>query len=142
MDASTTAELQSLLQENDYDFRFNCGYSKPTPRIDISEKEELIRVVWLHYIFFLPHAELEQLRKGLRETLQVDVLCCLHPENVWSLLAASSAFEVTAKFFLESFIINYSDQGSNKRTLEEALVLHWTDFIQECEGEHLTHYDG
>ena len=68
MNASTTAELQSLLQENDYDFRFNCGYSKPTPRIDISEKEELIRVVWLHYIFFLPHAELEQLRKGLRNT--------------------------------------------------------------------------
>ena len=37
----------------------------------VNDEHHLVKCVWLHYIFFVLHAELEQLRKGLRETLQL-----------------------------------------------------------------------
>lgn len=121
--------------EEELDFRFECGYLKPTCQIELADKDQLIKCVWLHYIFFVPHAELEQLRKGLRETLQLELLVCLHPREVWSLLVASSDFEVSPEFFLDSFAIVYSDQGCNRRTAEEAVILHWNDHITDGGGE-------
>ncbi len=74
---------------------------------------------------------MEQLRKGLRETLQI---VCLHPGEMHSFLIASSDFDVTTEFLLDSFVINYSEVGSNRRIVEEALILSWTDYIMECAG--------
>jgi len=86
---------------------------------------------------FHPHCELEQLRKGFRETLQVELLVCLHAKQIHGLLAASCIYDVTPEFFLDEFAINYSDPGSNKRTAEEAVILHWSDFITDCKGKKL-----
>ena len=60
-EVSTTEELRSLLNEDEFDFRFTCGYTKPTQQID---KHELSSSIWLHYVLYNPHAELEQLQKG------------------------------------------------------------------------------
>ena len=30
--------------------------------------------------------------------------------------------------------IYYSEQGNNKRTLEESVMLNWTDDVMECDG--------
>ena len=68
--------------------------------------------------YFAPHCELEQLRKGLRETLQVELLVCLHAEQIHGLLAASTVYDVSPNFFLEEFAINYSDNGSNHHTAD------------------------
>ena len=83
-------------------------------------------------MFFVNHAELEQLRKGLRETLQLELLVCLHPREVWSFLVASSDYEVSSEYLLDSFAILYSEQGCNKRTAEEAVILYWNDYITDC----------
>jgi len=45
------------------DFHFDCGYLKPVYLLHLSNKDELIKAAWLHYVFFLPHAELEQLKR-------------------------------------------------------------------------------
>lgn len=103
----------------------------PHAKISITDKEEFLRTVWLHYVFFAPHAELQQLSKGFRETLDVSTLCILHSKQMWGLLAASPAYEVTASQLIDSFLIKYSEQGSNKRTSEEAIMLHWADFLQD-----------
>lgn len=34
------------------------------------------------------------------------------------------------------FITEYSDVGSNHRTLEEQAWIHFMDFLDECEGKH------
>ena len=34
----------------------------------------MVHSIWLHFVLFQPHAELEQLREGLCNTLQVDVV--------------------------------------------------------------------
>ena len=48
-----------------------------------------MRSVWKHYIFFYVHAELVQLKKGIDETLNFGLVTCVHPQEVWSLFAAS-----------------------------------------------------
>ena len=66
-----------------------------------------------------------------------EFLVCLHAEQIHGLLAASCIYDVTPEFFLDEFAINYSDPGSNKRTAEEAVILHWSDFITDCKGKML-----
>ena len=66
----TSNEAVKLVVSNDLsDVLFECGYNKPLTNIQLSHREEIVKVVWLHYVFFRPHAELDQLRKGFLETL-------------------------------------------------------------------------
>ena len=119
------------------DIRFECGYPKPTCQLELSDSEKLIKALWLHYTFFLPHAELEQLHRGLRDTLQLDALICNYPCEIRSLLVASPNFNVTPDYLLDAFSIEYSEQGNNKRTAEEAIILYWTEYVMESAGEYL-----
>ena len=80
-------------------------------------------------------AELQQLRKGIRETLQMELPICMYPNEVHSLLVPSSSLKITTHFFLDEVIIDYSDHGSNKRTFEEAVILHWSDYIIDLPGK-------
>ena len=132
--ATATSDLQKLLETEEFAFRFDCGYSKATFQIDISNRDELIKSIWLHYVFFLPHAELDQLRKGLRETLQLEILVILHPNEMRSFLVASTDYDINPNYLLDSFVIRYSRQGDNKRTAEEAVIVYWNDYVMECNG--------
>ena len=105
------------------------------PQLKLSDRDELFKSIWLHYTFFVPLAEIQQLRKGLRETLQVELLTALYPDEMHSFLVGSSMFDVTPTFLCDSFVIRYSETGSNKRAPEEAVILNWTDYIMECSGE-------
>ena len=126
-------ELKCLVSSDRFDFRFDCGYGKAVSQLQLSDKTTIINSIWLHYVFFLPHAEIEQLRKGFRETLQVELLICLHPNEMRTLLSPNGAFNITASFLLDSFAVNYSETGTHKRTLEEAVMVHWSDYVTECE---------
>ena len=66
--------------------------------------------------------------------MQIESLMCFYPEEMHSLLVASSKYDVTSSYLLDSFAIQYSDAGSNKRTVEESIILSWTDYISDCEG--------
>lgn len=110
-------------------FRFHCGYSKPC--ISLDDKDEFIHSIWLHFVHFNPHAELEQLRKGLHQTLQVELLALTYSNELWAVLAASPIFEVTPKLLLDSLVVHYSENGSNSRTKEEALIYMWSEYVTE-----------
>lgn len=122
------------MQTNEFDFRFHCGYSKPVAHMDIADRDEFIRAIWLHYVLFQPYAELQQFQQGLKDTLQLDLLFALYPHDMWSLFASTNAYDVTVDYLLDSFLIQYSDQGSNNRALEESIVYMWSQYITECEG--------
>ena len=127
----TPDEFQSLVCSDSFDFRFHCGYSKVA---NFKDKDEMIKAIWLHYVHFNPHAELQQLRKGFLETLQMELLTCIHPNSVRSLLVASECFDVTPEYLLERLVIDYSDNGSNNRTKEEAIVCWWSEYVTDCNG--------
>ena len=101
------------------------------------ETPKLVKTVWLHFVQFYPHAELAQLRKGVRETLDFDRFIMMHPDCVWSLLTSSNSFNVTSSYLLDAFVILYSDEGSNKCTKEEAIVFYWYDYVSECQGMYV-----
>ena len=48
---------------------------------------------------------------------------------MWALLASCGAYNVTPQFLCDSFVIQYSDNGSNNRTYEEAVVYMWFEYI-------------
>ena len=127
-----------MIQE-ELDFRFERGYSKPTSRVELSDKYQIIKSVWLHYIYFLPNVELQQLRRGIHDTLQLGLLVYSHSSTLLSLLMASSAFEVSSDYLLDSFTIKYSEKGSNRRTVEEAIIVNWTDYVIECAGKYMSY---
>lgn len=98
----------------------------------INDKENIVRTVWLHFVLFQPHAELAQLRKGLCNTLQFELLIIQYPQEMRAVLAASDIFDVTAKILRDSFVVEFSPNGSNKRTKEEAIVYYWFEYISDC----------
>ena len=120
-----------------YNFRYACGYCKP---IEQMNKDEFLHAVWLHYVFFQPHAELVQLRSGFWETLQVELLACAHSKELRAFLAYSQSFNVSVSCLQEMFAIRYSENGSNDRTKEEAVIMYWMEYIENCEREFKCRY--
>ena len=110
---TTTEEFKEELGQEIFDFRFDCGYSEP---ITIADKDDFIYAIWVYYVFFHPHAELHQLRKGFKETLQMELLLLTHGKHVHNLLAISHAFDPTPTFLIDGVVIHYSLEGSNNRT--------------------------
>ena len=60
----------------------------------------------------------------------MELMVCLHPDEIRALLVAS--LYVKASFFHNHFVVQYSEQGSNGRTAEEAVMLNWAEYINEC----------
>ena len=133
MDISSVEELRSFVDKN-LEMRFECGYQKPTISLQMSDRQELMKAVWLHFVYFLPLAELQQLRKGLRETLQLEMVFVQYPDEMHSFLASSSVFDVTADDIIDWFEVVYSERGSNKRRSEEAVFVMWTNYLMDCSG--------
>ena len=94
--------------------------------VTLKDKEVLIRCIWLHFVLYSPLAELKQLQKGLFETFQFKHLVDNYAKEVWRLLAASNMYEIIPKFLCNSFVVEYSFNGSNNRTQEENIVFHGT----------------
>ena len=50
---TSTAEFREYVTDQ-LDFHFDCGFLKPVHLLDLSDKDQLIKAVWLHYVFFCP----------------------------------------------------------------------------------------
>ena len=84
-------------------------------------------------MFFEAHAELQQFKKGFRETLEMDVLVGNNPVEIRSLLVPSD-FRMTAKALLDLFTVNYSSDEL-KRCLEDQVIAYWRRYIVNIEAE-------
>lgn len=61
-ETSDDASFKELIGSSDYDFRFECGITKPAYRL---EKQKTIDAMCLHFCVLSSLAELEQLCHGL-----------------------------------------------------------------------------
>ena len=133
--AASTDEMISEMEENNYSFRFDCGFTKPQSAILVtySDKQTFFRSVWLHYVIYSVYGELEQFRDGLLETLQIEHIVHEHPEVFWSLIASKDN-ELTAGCIQDLFEVQYSPKGSNNAKAQQAVIMNWYTFLIECEG--------
>ena len=102
--------------------------------IKLDDIPGLLRAVWLDYSFYKIHAETQQLRNGLLETLQFNRLVRDSPVAVRSLLRAGSFQTLSAAKMQDMLDIQYSPQGSNRYAQETSVIFNIYNFFQECEG--------
>ena len=127
-------ELKSVFSKDNFDFLIACGYTKATSLVKMTDVQQLVKAVWLHFVKFNIRVELEELRKGLRETLEFHKVVSTYPDCVWKFLVSSTTYNLTSSYLQSVFVIIYSDEGSNFRIHEEAIVFSWLEYITECEG--------
>ena len=113
-----------MVCSDDYDFRFSCGVSKPSCRIQFSDRENIINALCLHYTVLSSLAELEQLRRGLAVQKFNSLM-----ESFPQLLRG--AFQpLTSEMIQDLFVANFSPPGSNKRPV----FMMWIRYLEHCEG--------
>ena len=76
MNADDIKELRNLLDSEEYDFRHECGVSKP---VEMSDCHDTVNAFAMHYSLISVKAELDHMVKGLEaygvyELLTVDVV--------------------------------------------------------------------
>ena len=128
-------ELQEVIDNNDQ-FLMACGLE--LSNFTMERKPELMNALWLHFVFFEVHAELQQFKKGFRETLQMEVLLSQNPIEVRALLVPSE-YKIRAKDLFDLFTIDYSE-NQGQRCLEEAVVAYWRRYIIGLETEGTYYY--
>ena len=132
MAAADEAALQNCLSHDDFSFLFDCGCACP---LHMTNRDEVLEAVWLHATYFSIQAELSQLRAGLTEVLNFSQLLSASQAAVLKLLSAAERHEVTMDQLLELFVPRFSEDGSNLRIKEEALMHNFCQMLEECEDQ-------
>ncbi|XP_028400989.1 G2/M phase-specific E3 ubiquitin-protein ligase-like [Dendronephthya gigantea] len=126
----TEEEFLELTQQDDFlDMLSACGYSA---RPSFGDKDKLLSMVARYFVLDKPRSALEQFKEGL-ETLAILDAMKRYPEEFKGLFCFQ-ATKLTAPFMQTLFSIAYSPNGSNSRAKEELIVMHWRDFLQDCEA--------
>lgn len=121
------------MTSNEYDFRFSCGVSKPATWIQFSDKQKVVDAMCLHYSILVSLAELEQLRRGLA-IQKFDSLMESFPQPLRKAFQPPTC-EITSEYVQDLFVALLSPVGSNKRSVEEAIMMMWIRYLQCLEGE-------
>lgn len=129
-DVASEEELECILKNSDYSFRFDCGFSRV---VTMDNKHEL-SLAWNHYVLYSIFAEVSEFRNGLLSTLNMKQLVTLSPRVVHQLLLAESAITLNAECLQDIFVPELSEKGSNSRTIEETILHNWCTFLEEVSG--------
>ena len=119
------------MSSSEYDFLAECGlFTSFTP---LAEKADLVRAASIHYVLLSTLAELEQLRKGIIQTLDFKNLISSHPSLIKDLFIHKEE-GVTAKYIQDLYSVKYSPSGSSTRIIQEAIIMNWISFLHDVEG--------
>ena len=99
----------------------------------LDDIQTFVRAIWLHFTAYRCYGEVQQLRSGLWNTLNFGHLVTANPQAIRSLFVSRQQ-NLTAIDMQELFDVQYSPQGSNKRSHEEAVIINWFNLLQDCEG--------
>uniref|UniRef100_A0A672I8I2 HECT domain-containing protein n=1 Tax=Salarias fasciatus TaxID=181472 RepID=A0A672I8I2_SALFA len=108
----------------------SCGY---TGHIRCEKKDEIIRAVVLHGNLRLPPMLL-QIREGLSLCGLSDFMA-KYPDVCKPLLVPGIEMKADADFILSICKADFSETGSNKRQVEQTIMNHLQDFLQELEQD-------
>ena len=118
------------MSEDAFELLIDCGYSKPLRNCVLDDKAEMLECAILHFTHYRIRAELDQLKQGLAK---VGVLPAIQRSpNLWkALLCADKSLEITSEYIRQLFVPSFSAVGSNARRLEEDIIYHWEEYLNE-----------
>lgn len=87
-----------------------------------------------YFVLDKPRSALEQFKEGLEALGILDVMKRYPIE--FKQLFCFQPTKLTALMLQTMFSATYSPTGSNCRAKEELIVMHWRDFLQDCEGTY------
>ena len=87
----------------------------------------------LHYSVLVSLAELEQLRRGL-SLLKFDSLMNLYPDILKKAFQPPE-IKITRDYVQDLFVPEFSLDGSNNKTTEEAIMIMWVRYLRYLESE-------
>ena len=127
-------ELQDILCEDKFAFVAESGFIKPAMKVTKADIPAIIKAAFLEHIVFKTTQEISQFIQGL-ETLQIATLLRRHPRCLRKLFVNDpSEARVTAQYLSRLLSPVLSPHGHNQREKEEAVLLAWSDYIQDMEG--------
>lgn len=92
----------------------------------------VINNVCMEYVLMRSNLEMAQICKGL-DTNKVFSLMKSHPVATKNLFVFND-LPLSAKKLLELLTPEFSPRGSNRRELEEAVIMNWNDYVRNLEG--------
>ncbi|XP_030069546.1 G2/M phase-specific E3 ubiquitin-protein ligase [Microcaecilia unicolor] len=95
------------------------------------EKDMLVRDVLSHHVIRRVILPFKSFREGLK-TLGVLEKIQTYPDAFWSILGLKSE-KLTAETLCDSFMINFSTEGSNSKLLEVKVTEFWMNYLVDAE---------
>ena len=136
--SSSDGELQDMLHEDKFAFVAECGFIKPAIKVTKEDIAAIIKAAFLAHIVFKTTQEISQFIEGL-ETLQIATLLRPHPKCLRKLFVKdpSEACVTSSVSVTLAVPISITTQTQSEREKEEAVLLAWSDYIQDMEGMHV-----
>jgi len=122
-----------MLESEEYNFRYECGVNQPSQLIKLFYRDEIVNASAMYTIYCIK-AELDQIIYGL-DAYRLGKLAQSNP--VRPLLVYYKPLKLSADAIYNIFPATFSAPGSNAREAEEAVQMHWINYTQALEGEHL-----
>lgn len=104
-----------------------------TSTVTIADKHAIVNDLSIHCVVYYWKAALDQLKSGLG-TLGILQLMQKYPTLMKPLFLDSAQKAMKVSDVLDLFSVEWSPSGSNQREEEEAVILQWTEYVQEIEG--------
>ena len=96
-------------------------------------REKLLAELCHYFVIDKVRSALEQFKEGLAN-LNVLQLMRSHP-NLLEWVFCHGQSPLTSSTMDGIFIPSYSEEGTRQRDREEMVIMHWRDFLQDCESK-------
>ena len=124
-----------MLEMPEYDLRFDLGFGRAASTFQDNNVQQLIKGVCLHQLIYSNMAALDQLSEGLSSHRVKELLTGNFP-LAKALFCHSPTSAIDVPGMRSLFRFTPSPEGSNARSQEEEIILHWYRFLSDV-GEGL-----
>ncbi|XP_044175097.1 G2/M phase-specific E3 ubiquitin-protein ligase-like isoform X2 [Acropora millepora] len=95
-------------------------------------KDAIVKDVCQFYIIDRVRSAIEDFKAGL-QTLGILNLIEKYPNTMAQVFCSSSLLKLTASRMDSLFVPELAEEGANVRPQQELIIMHWRDYLQDCE---------
>lgn len=135
LNCQSLSELRQLIGSEEFDFRYDIGITTPPSNIQHSDRNRIASDISLQFGVLVVKAELDEIVRGLYETFNMLSLIREHPCLFRPLFVHKPRPLLTADRILDLMPPKFSEEGTNRREMEEETYMFWVNFVKVVESE-------